>query len=341
MQTPLAGLRPTGVPALRVTAGRASPLPSLSLTGITGVIAPPPAGVPGPADGLIIDLRGSYGGAQGVAVDREGARRSRTRATGKLALRAEQFSLGRIRDVLPPSVLTPENTTLDAALDLAWAGDAVSFGGELAVVGLSLHHESLAADADRERLARAARWRAPRTRPRGGWSWSASRGGSATSRRGCRAASRCRRAPSSSRTDASWTWCRRSRSRSRCRACPCAKLLTSIPPALVPHLQGFELKGNFAADVGAKIDFADLDALELTGKVGIDGCKVVKAPPEVVALDGKQQGKESIVVNVEVPKKLGAPASPEPGHAVGGRSGRTTRTSCPTRRSRRTWSGRS
>ena len=49
VQTPLAGLRPTGVPALRVTAGRASPLPSLSLTGITGVIAPPPAGVPGPA----------------------------------------------------------------------------------------------------------------------------------------------------------------------------------------------------------------------------------------------------------------------------------------------------
>src|SRR4029079_9125932 len=86
----------------------------------------------------------------------------------------------------------------------------------------------------------------------------------------------------------------------------CAKLLTSIPPALVPHLQGFEMKGTFAADVGAKIDFADLDALELTGKVGIDGCKVIKAPPEVLALDGKQPGKESIVVNVEVPKKFGA-----------------------------------
>jgi hypothetical protein len=93
---------------------------------------------------------------------------------------------------------------------------------------------------------------------------------------------------------------------------PCAKLLTSIPSALVPHLQGFELKGNFTADVGAKIDFADLDALALTGKVGIDGCKVVKAPPEVLALDGKQPGKASLVVNVEVPKKLGAPPSADP-----------------------------
>src|SRR4030095_13753798 len=34
--------------------------------------------------------------------------------------------------------------------------------------------------------------------------------------------------------------------------------------------------------------------------------KVIKAPPEAVALDGKQAGKQSLVVNVEVPKKFGA-----------------------------------
>ena len=34
VQTPLAGMRPTGVPALRVKGGFATPLPSLSLTGI-------------------------------------------------------------------------------------------------------------------------------------------------------------------------------------------------------------------------------------------------------------------------------------------------------------------
>jgi hypothetical protein len=88
----------------------------------------------------------------------------------------------------------------------------------------------------------------------------------------------------------------------------CAKLLTSIPSALIPRLQGFVLQGTFGADVGAKIDFAHLDALDLTGKVAIDGCKVLKAPPEVVALGEPT----SIVVNVEVPRPLGAPSATEP-----------------------------
>src|SRR5437762_754709 len=83
-RTPLAGLRPTGVPSLRVTAGRASPLPTLALTGITGVIAPPPAGVAGPADGLIIDLRGSYGGAKESLWTAKG-RADLDKGTGKLA----------------------------------------------------------------------------------------------------------------------------------------------------------------------------------------------------------------------------------------------------------------
>jgi len=310
VQTPLAGLRPTGVPSLRVNAGRASPLPTLALTGITGVIAPPPAGVPGPADGLLIDLRGSYGGAKESLWTAKG-RADLDKGMGKLSLRAEQFSLGRIRDVLPPSVLAPENTTIDAALDLAWAGDAVRFGGELAVVGLSLHHDSLAADPVENvsvgmTLAGTAYPAARRlelekleTRVR---DVTARLSGSVALPAGTFKYPNGKKLDVIPQIALSFSVPR----------VPCAKLLTSIPTALVPHLQGFELKGTFAADVGAKIDFADLDALELTGKVGIDGCKVVKAPPEVLALDGKQPGQQSIVVNVEVPKKLGAPASDEP-----------------------------
>jgi hypothetical protein len=310
VQTPLAGLRPKGVPSLRLTAGRALPLPTLALTGITGVIAPPPAGVPGPADGLIIDLRGSYGGAKESLWTAKG-RADLEKGTGKLALRAEQFSLGRIKDVLPPSVLTPDNTTLDAALDLDWVGDAVKFGGDLAVVGLSLHHESLAADpienvsvgltlagtaypaARRLELERLeGRVRDVKARL----------SGSVALPPGTFKFANGRKLDTVPQIEIAFSVPRVS----------CAKLLTSIPPALIPHLQGFVLQGNFTADVGAKIDFADLDALALTGKVGIDGCKVVKAPPEVVALDGKQPGQQSLVVNVEVPKKPGAPPSDEP-----------------------------
>ena len=95
----------------------------------------------------------------------------------------------------------------------------------------------------------------------------------------------------------------------------CAKLLSSIPSALVPRLQGFVLQGFFAADVGAKIDFAHLDDLDLTGKVGIDGCKVVKAPDDVKAL----ANPETLVINVDVPKLPGQPARRDRHHPGGGR----------------------
>src|SRR5262249_18995508 len=55
-----------------------------------------------------------------------------------------------------------------------------------------------------------------------------------------------------------------------------------------------------------KIDFADLDALDLRGKVGIDGCKVLKAPEGVDAL----QGPQSVVVTVDVPPAPGAQVAP-------------------------------
>ncbi len=64
---------------------------------------------------------------------------------------------------------------------------------------------------------------------------------------------------------------------------PCKDLLRAIPVELVPSLQGFVLDGEFEMSAAAKIDFADLEAVSLTGKVGIDKCKVKSAPPRVGA----------------------------------------------------------
>ena len=301
VETPLAGMRPTGIPSLRVAGGEASPLPQLALTGIAGVIGPPPAGVSGAAGGLVIDLRGSYGGAHEALWTAKG-HADPAHGTGTLALRAEQFSLGRIADVLPKSVLAPENTTLDAALDLDWLGDAVKFGGELAVVGLSLQSDALAADpvqnvslgitmrgtvypvARRLELERAearvrdvtARLAGQIAMPSGTFRFTNGKSLSVV--------------PD---IDLHFSVPR----------VACSKLLSSIPSALVPRLQGFVLQGFFAADVGAKIDFAHLDDLDLTGKVGIDGCKVVKAPDDVKAL----ASPETLVINVDVPKLPGSP----------------------------------
>ena len=187
-------------------------------------------------------------------------------------------------------------------------GDAVQFGGELAVVGLSLHHEALATEpvenvsvgltlagtaypvARRLELERlegkvrdiTARLSGSLAMPTGTFKFA--------------------------NGQASWTSSRRSRSRSRCRKVLVREAADQHPARAGAAPAGVRAEGHFTADVGAKIDFADLDALALTGKIGIDGCKVVKAPPEVLALDGKQPGKQSLVVNVEVPKKLGAAA---------------------------------
>jgi hypothetical protein len=90
----------------------------------------------------------------------------------------------------------------------------------------------------------------------------------------------------------------------------CAKLLNSIPGPLIPRLSGFVLQGTFLADVGVKVDFAHLQDLDLRGKIALDGCKVVKAPPEVAALSDTT----SLTINVEVPRPPGvsAPAGAEP-----------------------------
>ncbi|HLK93424.1 MAG TPA: biosynthetic peptidoglycan transglycosylase, partial [Polyangia bacterium] len=305
VETPLTGLRPSGIPALRVAGGHASPLPQLALTGIAGVIGPPPAGVAaGDGSGMVIDLRGSYGGARETLWTAKG-RAEPAHGTGKLALRAEQFSLGRIADVLPPSVLRPADTTLDAALDLNWAGDAVSFAGDLAMVGLSLQSDALAVDpvenvsvgltlrgtvyplARRLELERAeARVRDVTARlsghvalPAGTFKFTNGKTLSVV--------------PD---IDLHFSVPR----------VACSKLLSSIPPALVPRLQGFVLQGFFGAEVGFKADFANLDDLDLTGKVGIDGCKVVKAPDDVKSLAEPQ----TLVINVEVPKLPGSGGQP-------------------------------
>jgi hypothetical protein len=306
LQSALAGMHPAGLPSVRVKGGQASPLPTLALTGIAGVIGPPPVGVDGPRDGMIIDLRGSYGGARETLWTAKG-RAQPDKANGTLAVRAEQFSLGRIADVLPRSVLAPQNTTLDAALNLAWAGEAVKFAGELAVVGLSLEHAGLALlPVENVSLglslagtvfpfARRLELDKAEARVR---DLTARLSGKVAMPAGTYRFTNGKSLDVVPAIDLRLT----------VPKVACAKLLTSIPGALVPRLDGFVMQGDFQADVGVKIDFANLDALELNGKVGIDGCKVLKAPPDVLAL----AGPDSLVVNVEVPKPLGAQNPNEP-----------------------------
>src|SRR5262249_12637111 len=65
---------------------------------------------------------------------------------GALSLRAERFSLDRVLEILPASLLNPQNTTVDAALSCKFDGDKVGFDGSFDVSGLSIQHEMLATD---------------------------------------------------------------------------------------------------------------------------------------------------------------------------------------------------
>jgi hypothetical protein len=302
VEAPLEGLHPKGLPSLRVKGGFATPLPTLSLTGISGVVAPPPS-EPGQAPterGVTIDLHGSYGGAREDLWTAKG-HADFDRVEGALALRAEQFSLDKIADVLPKSVLSPEGTKIDAAFDLSWTGGVVKFGGDLAAVGLSLRNDALASEAIENLsmgvtvrgqvvpFARRIELERLEARVR---DLTARLSGTIELPAGTYRFGNGRKLPFVPKIDLSFSVPR----------LPCAKLLASIPSALTPKLAGFTLQGLFEAQVGAKIDFAALDNLELKGKVGIDGCKVLQAPEVVTRLSGE----DSIIVDVEVPPPPGS-----------------------------------
>jgi hypothetical protein len=301
VQAALKGLRPAGIPVLHVQGGYATPLPTLALTGIAGMIAPPPDGTPGPRGGALIDLRGSYGGAREALWTAKG-RADPERREGTLSLRAEQFSLDKIADVLPRSVLSPEKTSLDAAFDFNWAGEAVSFGGDVAVVGLSLQHDALAAEPiENVSLGLTMRGTAYPERRRLELERVEARVRDLTARLSgaIELPAGTHRFPNGTtlsvvpKIDVALSVPR----------LPCAKLLASIPDALTPKLQGFVLQGMFEATVTSRIDYANLDAMALDGKVGINGCKVLKAPDAVAAL----AAPESLVLTVDAPPPPGAP----------------------------------
>jgi Transglycosylase len=303
----LVGGRPVLYPEVRITDGFVRPLPTLPLTGITGTLRPAAPASAGAAPAVVIELAGSYGGARrslwtarGTLVDLPGG------LEGTLSLRAERFSLDRIADILPASVLRPADTRIDAAMDFGFSAVRVAFTGNLEVTGLSVQHEKLAAD------------------PILGLGFAiAVRGAVEPGRRRLEIARLEGRLGalvgtiSGSIELAPGTF--RYADGSELAALPkielsvkvprisCAKLLTSIPAPAIPRLQGFVLHGTFEADLHTRIDYANLDALELGGKVGIDGCRVMAAPDEVVKL----AGPDSIIQMVDVPPRPGAPGTVE------------------------------
>jgi hypothetical protein len=295
IEGPLAGMRPHGFPQISVNEGQVRLLPTLPLTGITGSLRPTQAG----EDAVDVLFAGSYAGAKRSLWTATGKVKPAvdwSSVDGQVALRAERFSLDKIADVLPASILEPENTEIDAAIEARFTGRRVALTGKLDVDGLSVSHEKLATEPV-ENTSFTLRFDATVDRDQRRLDLALLEGkigslvvrlaGSVELPLGTFKFKDGRELKMVPKIELSLLVPRT----------PCAKILASIPAPLVPKLQGFTLQGLFEADVHARIDFASLDALDLGGKVGIDGCQVAKAPVEVMAL----AGPESILQTVEIP----------------------------------------
>ncbi|MES1171934.1 MAG: biosynthetic peptidoglycan transglycosylase [Bacteroidota bacterium] len=300
---PLDGARPRGYPTLVVAGGFATPLPTLALTGIQGKIHPaegPEHKDPAQVKQIVVDLDGSYGGSRETLWTARGGLNPEAHE-GQLSLRAERFSLAEIADVLPKTVLAPENTTVDAAFDVSWADGAVRFGGDMKVAGLSIEHPGLASEPVMGMdLALILR----------GTAFPSRRRVAIDRLEGRIAQLQGKLSGFVELAPGSFTFADGSKLGFLPRLeltlevpkLPCAQALASLPPTLVPQMQGFVLQGMFGAEIATRVDFADLEALELKGKIGIDGCRVLKPSPTVKALiSGDSWGQ-----SVEVPKAPGA-----------------------------------
>jgi hypothetical protein len=302
------GLRPALYPQVRISEAFVRPLPTLPLTGIGAVFRP--GSRKGGADGAVpleIEMSGSYGGAKRSLWTAHGSVTVVDgRPDGTLTLRAERFSLDKIADILPSSILQPKDTTINAAMDFKFSKDRVSFASSLEVIGLNIHHEKLSSEPiyglgfglaldatvfPERRRVEIARFEG-RIRDLVG-----KISGSVELAPGTFQYADGTTMPSLPKIEL----------QVKVPRIPCAKLLSSIPPQAIPRLEGFAMTGSFEANLHTRIDYANLEAVELGGKVAIDGCKVTKAPEEIAKL----AGPESIIQIVDVPPKLGGGTTPE------------------------------
>lgn len=262
---------PLGSARADIGNGQVSLWKGMSLTGIQGDVKQ------GERPGqLVIDLTGSYGGSTETLWHADGWLEPETRQ-GQLSVKAERFTLNRIAPVLRESMVKEfDETSVDAELTIALSKGIADLSGRLSLTGLNVHHPMLSIEmlrdvsADGELVARFD----SKARTFELSSMSIVSQGVTYQLSGDVALAGGLEPDGARRQFA------RLHAHAVVPTADCQAVLQSIPAQFVPRLQGFSLKGPFAADVTLGIDWSDLQGLTtLDGFVGLPKCKVL-APNE-------------------------------------------------------------
>ena len=255
---------------LRHASRGAEVLRKLSLTGISGTIAP------GDTSGrLAIDLSGGYSDIDAELWQASGWLDHEKHA-GSLAIRAKRFTFDRLEPILRGSpVVEFANTNLDADFTIDFRGTRADVVGKFSLEGLNVAHHRLAPDPVRgieltaHNLDATLDFRSQLFQLHKGVFSSRDVDFEITG-------SYARPGGLLDVGD------RREHQRLEFRfvvpPAHCQEVLDAIPTGLVPHLRGFALDGQFRSNIYVEADWADLDALQLKGGIGIRRCRVRRAP---------------------------------------------------------------
>lgn len=226
------------------------------------------------ASELSVELAGGFADRddeeqlEGVDLWSISGRFARDLSAGKIAVDMQDFELGRVPEVLANLPLVDsERATVGGHLELDFANGVAEVDGQLTIAGLNVSHELLAREVVRDvgfnldidaTLDPAAR--------------SLVLERLSIEREGVELLAHGELVHTPERES------RRYQVELEVPEVGCQTVLDAIPSELIPGLQGFELAGKFSARLAIDVDFAKLEELKLQGKVGIDGCRVVKAP---------------------------------------------------------------
>jgi hypothetical protein len=291
---------------VRIEDGSVAATRGITLSSVAGTIAPEGG------TALRLDLAGSYGGATEPLWTAAG-RIDLAAQTASIDVRADQFTFDRLDSVLRDSaVVDYDRTSLSAAMHLDVDPARVVFDGRFLLDGLSVFHPMLATkpvqDIDVAGDVEGQLDRATRTLTVTRGELTADKvafridgfvslpGGlepgaasdvpttavAAADVPGAAGAPATAGAPAAPATEV-----RRERPRLAARLVvppvPCQSLLEAVPEAMIPYLEGFSMRGTFEADVRAEIDWANLEATVLDGKVDIFGCRAREDSEDPIA----------------------------------------------------------